>query len=176
MKKRTIVCLGVICLLLVIGVFTMHLQIITLETGEKAVVYAAPAASAPGSVANSDLCHDLASLYGEEGVQTELLRCQWQGQDAVIYDTSTFETAYLGRTFSGCDYLSCKVTTVRTVALAGGSQETLLDSTRTCTYLGRDDTDLNSGVRASILWETLQEEYTDSQEYFDGLLLPDAEP
>ena len=170
MKKNVKVVLGIACaaVLVILAAFVLQIRIISLENGEKAIVYILPFGYRPGGSAGSDLRGELENVYGGEGVQTEPLRCEWQGEDAAVYDTSSYELKYLGRSFAGGDYISCKVTTVRTVIL--GSGETL-NTERTSAYIGYDDADPNSRRRAHILWETLKEEYSDGEEYFNSAVL-----
>lgn len=172
MKKYGKFISGAVCLC-VFAVLLLQLQFrfITLGNGERLLVYL-PLSHRAGGSARADLLLELTSLYGEEGVQTEGLPCIWQGEAAVAYDTSSYDFQYLGRALAGGDYLLCTVVTTRSIVIAheNGETETLPDTVRTSTYLGHDDTDANSGVRAHILWDTLQSNYSDSEEYFNILV------
>lgn len=165
MKKYREVILVVICVCISAAlVFQVHL--VRLWNGEQMLVYV-PLSHHPGGSVGADLKEQLVPLYGGDDVEAEGTDGSWQGKDAVVYDIPSYEFSYLGRAFGGGDYLACKVTTTRTVILDG---ESLPATTRESLYLGYDDTDPRSVERAKILWESLQEDYSDSEEYFHQFL------
>ena len=170
MKKGRRAMLGIACaaILVILAVCVFQIRIISLENGEKTIVYTIPFGYRPGGSARSDLISELENVYGEEGVQTGPIRCNWQGEDATVYDTSTYEIEYLGRSVKGGNYLACKVITVRTVITDGGET---LNTQRTSVYIGYDDTIVGSRERAKILWETLTEDYSDSKGYFNSMVV-----
>lgn len=65
------------------------------------------------------------------------------------------------------------INTVRTFMFDDESREPVQDAVRICTYVGYDDADLNSRVRAEILWDTLKVESPGGEVRFS---LTDLEP
>lgn len=168
MRKSVKAVSAIICAVILAAII-FQVKVISLENGEHTIVYMPLLDNGPGASSRSDLTNALIPLYGEEGVQTEGLHCSWQGESATVYDTASYEIKYLGRSLAGGDYLSCKVTTVRTVLFDNENRDAISDTRRTCVYIGYDDADMSSTKRAEILWETLKEEYSDSEAYFNGI-------
>lgn len=169
MKKSVTILLGAVCVC-ILAALLLQIKIISLENGESALVCTVPFGRRPGSSVRADLQSQLVPLYGEEGVQTERRHCRWQGEDATVFDTVSYEFEYLGQAVGGGDYLSCKVTTVRSVLYDGGTGAAIPDTSRTRVYIGYDDADLSSSERARVLWETETEDYSDSEDYFNGVI------
>lgn len=166
MKKYAKAALAVLCAgILAALVFQVHL--ITLSGGQRALAYV-PLSHGPGGSVSADLYDQLAALYGQEGAQA--VPGIWQGEPATLHDATDYEFEYLGRVFTGGDYMLCTVTTTRTVQPEAPGQEPPPSTRRTSTCLGFDDADLTSSERAHILWETLREDYSDSEAYFNGLV------
>lgn len=162
MNKHLKIFLSAVCICLAAAA-ALHIQLITLENGERTLV-CLPLRHRPGGSVFADLEDQLAALYGEEGLPVEENRV-WQGDFAVVSDTPHYAFQYLGRSFDGGDYILCTVTTARTVLPGGGAA--LPGTIRRSVYIGYDDADLNSPVRAKILWKTLREEYSDGEAYFN---------
>lgn len=153
------------------AIAALQIKVIPLGGGEQLIVYMHPFDhSRPGGSANADLYDALVPLYGDEDVRSEGLPCQWEGQDATVYDTSSYDFEYLGRSIDGGQYLLCKVTTVRTVILDADGQEAIPGTQRISTYIGYDDGDTASTKRAEILWDTWEEDYPDGAAYFNSIL------
>ncbi len=167
-KKLKVILIGV-CII----IFTMikfQFKIVSLENGERTVVYKLPFNSyKPGGSSGVDLRDELAAIYGKDGIQIEQYEGQWQGKNITVYDTSKYEFEHLGQSIDGGHYFSCKVFTIRSVKF--DYKEKMIETERTLTYIGYDDADLSSDIRATILWGTLKDKYSDGEEYFNSFMI-----
>lgn len=169
MNKMLRAILIVICIIIFITI-KFQFKIVSLENGERTVVYTLPFDSyKPGGSSRADLRDDLTPLYGKDGIQIKQYDGQWQGKNIIVYDTSNYEVEYLGQSIDGGHYFLCNVFTVRSVKF--DDKEKMIKTERTATYIGYDDGDLNSDIRAAILWGTLEDKYSDSEEYFNSFMI-----
>lgn len=167
MKKAGTVMLSAVCAVLLVAA-TFQVRLIPTGDGEKTLIFSVPFGDRPGGSTFSDLREQLFPLYGTEDVQTEAALSQWQGEPAAVYDIPSYDFEYLGQSIHGDNYLSCKVTTLRSVVLEGEEEKEIPDTRRDSVYIACDPADEG---RAAILWDTLKEEYSDSEAYFNGTVL-----
>lgn len=165
--------LKIVFLALFIGILiaiVFQFKIVSHENGEKVFVYTLPFGNSGlyGS-AGSDLRDQLIPLYGKDDIEVEQYRGQWKGKNIIVYDKSKYDFKYLGQSVGGDNFISCEVFTIRSVKF--DDEEKVIETKRTSTYIGYDDNDLNSVIRAKILWGTLKEEYSDSEGYFNDFII-----
>ena len=169
MSKKLRIPVGGVCIIILIIVI-FQFKIISLENGERKVVYTPPFNSyTPGGSTRADLKEELTSFYGEENTKVEQYDGQWEGDNITVYDESKYDIEYLGKAIGGGHYFSCKALTLRSIKF--NDKEKMIETERTARYIGYDDGDLNSVIRSSILWETLKQEYSDSEDYFNSFVI-----
>lgn len=165
-RKSIIIGLFVIIFILIVFQF----KIIHLENGEMTVVYTLPFNTyRPGGSTRADLRDGLTHIHGAEDTLIEEYDGQWEGKNIIVYDTSKYDIEYLGRSIEGGHYFLCKVLTKRLVRLDDNGE--MIETERTITYVGYDDGDLNSDMRAVILRGTMKDKYLDSEEYFNSFMI-----
>ena len=149
--------------------FCPRVHVLSLGEGERAVVFT-PASNhwIDGSAA-ADLIAELEPVYGAQDVRVERGRRVVQGKMATVYDLTNYDLEYAGAPLGGGAYVRCTAVTLRTAVFDGESWETALSSVRTAVCFGFDDGDWSSVTRASVLWPSLQESYSDSAERFAAL-------
>ncbi len=170
MKKAAKYILIALCAIAVLYLFVFRVNRISLGEGKQTVVYFVPFGKANmGGSAQADLCEQLEEHYGQKGVPTKVGSCQWDGTDAVVYDTADYQFYYLGKNLNREKYASCRVEILRTVVSAEDESVVLAQGTHSCTYIGWDDANLHSEKRAEILWDTKEEAYAEDEAFFNGL-------
>lgn len=165
-KKSMIIIVGA----LFVAFFVLQAKVIVIENGSKTMVYTPPFNSyETGGSANADLLAALEEKYGVDGVETKMGKTTWEGNKAVVYDTTTYDFEYLGKALKGGHYIRCSVLTKRTVKSAD-TMKILYQTERTYQYLGFDDGLLDSEVRAQILWGTEAVAYAEDEASFNQII------
>lgn len=149
---------AVAAILLVALPFLLQLRSISVENGETQLLYMPLGGNRPGGSAGMYLREALLPLYGEDGALVETAG-QWQGKNVTITDLPRYDIEYLGKVLGGMgDYMEITVTTERTVKDAVSGEE-LGKGSRIAVCLAYDDGDINSRVRAHVLWDTVREQF-----------------
>lgn len=147
-----------------------NFQTITINNGKEVLIYNSPFNHKPGGAVRNALGKELDSLYGECWNMKQPID-MWNGNDASVYDTTIYEYKYLGQDIYGGDYILCTVYTSRNVQFKE-YPEYFTHVSRSLSYIGYDDDNIQSSRGAELYWDTLEEKYSyEGKDYFDGLVL-----
>lgn len=160
-KAKWIVHISILVLVLINIQLTFDFKLIELEEGSKVVFTNPFGRHTTGGAPNHDFYLQLSEVYGENDAFIERFNGVIDGKNIVVTDHPIYLFGYLGRDMKG-HYASCTVITKRVLDI-GGIKET---EKRISKYIGFDDGDPNSIERAKILWDTLKETYSNSEESF----------
>ena len=158
----------IVSAVLLLIAFCPRVHVLSLGEGERAVVFTPASDNWIGGSAAADLIAELEPVYGAQDVRVERGRRVIQGKMATVYDLTNYDLEYAGAPLGGGAYVRCTAVTLRTAVFDGESWETALSSVRTAVCFGFDD-GYWGVTRASVLWPSLQESYSDSAERFAAL-------
>lgn len=161
MKAKWIVYIGILLLVIINIQLTFDFRVINLEDGSKVVFTNPFGRHTTGGAPNHDFYLQLSEVYGEDDVYTEQFNGVVEDKNVIVTDSAKYNFEYLGRDGEG-HYGLCTVTTKRVFSINGIENE----ETRISKYIGFDDGNPNSFERAKILWNTLEETYSNGEESF----------